>query len=265
MHRSVVEPWSTDRARYFATIAEAVAVEAAARVRRTVGHDQVPRIKSSPTDVVTDADVEAESFIREQLARLAPGSGFEGEELDDSVGENGVSWVIDPIDGTVNFVFGVPMAAVSIGAAINNHIVAGAVVSIYQAETFSAAIGAGARLNGRPIQVRRDGDSLSQALIATGFSYNERLRARQGEMLSRLLPIVRDVRCFGSAALHLCWVANGRLDAYYESDLKYWDYAAGTLIATEAGARVEAPDVDGANLLIAARPDIFDDLSRSLL
>jgi myo-inositol-1(or 4)-monophosphatase len=168
-------------------------------------------------------------------------------------------WVVDPLDGTVNFLYSLPVIAVSIGAAVDGAIVAGAVADVVRGETFSAASGLGARVDGRPIEVSSC-RGLAQALVATGFSYRARIRSHQGEVVRRLLPEVRDIRCFGSAALELSWVAAGRVDAYFERDIKLWDYAAGSLIAGEAGALVELPCPENDGLVIAAPPAVFDDL-----
>uniref|UniRef100_UPI00058B4CFF inositol monophosphatase family protein n=1 Tax=Ilumatobacter nonamiensis TaxID=467093 RepID=UPI00058B4CFF len=170
---------------------------------------------------------------------------------------------IDPIDGTVNFLYDLPVVAVSIAARVNDVLVAGAVSDVLRAETFSASTGNGARCDGRTI-VTNSVDDLSQALVATGYSYDAATRAAQAAVVSRVLPAARDIRSMGSAALQLCWVACGRVDAYYERDLKPWDIAAGTVIAREAGATVEQPCAGNADLTAAGAPAIFHAL-RSLL
>ena len=242
---------------------EAVAVDvarlAARLVRGSVGHATATGTKSTPTDVVTATDVESEALIRRELLTRCPGSTIVGEELADDVGTNAVGWVVDPIDGTVNFLYDLPVIAVSIAATIEDRTVAGAVCDVLRGEVFSAAIGAGARRNGERIDVAEPG-SLGDSLIGTGFAYATERRREQTETLTRLLPRARDIRCMGSAALNLCWVGCGRLDGYYEQDTKTYDYAAGSLVAAEAGARVELPAQNDLDLSIATSPSIFDEL-----
>ena len=145
-----------------------------------------------------------------------------------------LQWVVDPLDGTVNFLYALPVVAVSVAAAVDGAVVAGAVVDVVGAETWSAAVGHGARLDGDPIGVSTC-PALDHALVTTGFSYRAEIRRRQGDVVGRLLPAARDIRCFGSAALQLCWVGAGRADAYFERDIKLWDYAAAALIAARSG------------------------------
>ena len=239
-------------------VAADVAAVAAALVRRTVGAAAAAGTKSSPTDVVTAVDVESERLIRRELTARCPGSTIVGEELRDEVGTNAVGWVVDPIDGTVNFLYDLPVVAVSIAATIGGRTVAGAVCDVLRGEVFSAAIGDGARRDGQAISAGTVA-TLDQALIGTGFSYGAERRRRQADTLAALLPATRDIRCMGSAALNLCWVGCGRLDGYFERDTKPYDYAAGALIAAEAGARVDSPGVDS-DLSIAANPTIFEPL-----
>ena len=242
---------------------EAVAVEvaqlAAELVRAAVGRAAAEGTKSSPSDVVTATDLESEALIRRELLERCPGSSVAGEELGDDRGTNSIAWTVDPIDGTVNFLYDLPVVSVSIAASIEGRTVAAAVVDVLRAETFSASLGGGARRDGAPITSTKTAD-LGQSLVATGFSYSSERRAEQSSILNRLLPAVRDIRCMGSAALNLCWVACGRLDAYYEHDTKLYDYAAGALIAAEGGATVELPVDNGANLSVAAADGIFDRL-----
>ena len=179
------------------------------------------------------------------------------------------TWVLDPIDGTVNFVYGIEAYAVSVGVQIDGRSVAGAVANVPTGEVFSAALGAGAHLrrDGASIPLRCNViDDVSMALVGTGFSYSPQRRRVQGEVMTRLLPVVRDVRRVGSCALDLCMVAAGRLDAYYEEGVNVWDWAAGALIAAEAGAVMLLPPVeDEGGLIVAAAPGIaeeFDDLLR---
>ena len=262
-------------------VAELLAGEAASFVRRrrieVFGADSLPddtasavRTKSTPTDPVTIVDTETERLLRDRLAELRPGDPIVGEEEGGSaVGHHGrPTWVLDPIDGTVNFVYGLEAYAVSIGVQIDGVSVAGAVANVPTGEIFSAARGEGAHL-------RRDGvstslrcnpiDDVSLALVGTGFGYAPERRLQQAEVLTRLLPGVRDVRRVGSCALDLCMVAAGRLDAYYELGVNVWDWAAGALIAEEAGARMLLPPVDdGSSLIVAAAPGIADDFDEAL-
>lgn len=242
---------------------EAIAVDvagiAAGFLRGVTGTGEALRTKSSPTDVVTAVDIQSEELIRGELLRRCPGSSVVGEELADEVGGSGVGWIVDPIDGTVNFLYDLPVFAVSIAATRDGTVVAGAVADVLRSEVFSAALGSGARLDGSPVATSAQ-ESLAQALVATGFSYHARQRRKQAAALARVLPATRDVRAFGSAALHLCWVANSRCDAFFEHDLRVYDWAAGALIAAEAGARVELPDELNDDLVFAASPTIFEPL-----
>lgn len=242
---------------------EAVAIDvarlAAQLVRRSVGRVAAAGTKSTTTDVVTATDIESEALIRRELLARCPGSTIVGEELADEVGTNAVGWVVDPIDGTVNFLYDLPVVAVSIAATIQGRTVAGAVYDVLRGEVFSAALGSGARRDGEVIGVRPPA-ALTDSLIGTGFAYSAERRRLQAETLTRLLPRARDIRCMGSAALNLCWVGCGRLDGYYEQDTKTYDYAAGALIAAEAGARVELPAQNELDLSIACAPEIFDEL-----
>jgi myo-inositol-1(or 4)-monophosphatase len=218
-----------------------VAREAAALVARgraTAG-DSVA-VKSSSVDVVTAVDTDCERLIVERLTAARPGDGVLGEEGGARTGTTGVRWVVDPIDGTVNFLYGVPAYAVSIAAEVDGVVRAGAVLNAATGELFTATTGGGAHLSSpdRPDPVRLRGNapaSLEQTLVATGFGYGAEQRRAQGAVVARLLPQVRDIRRFGSAALDLCAVAAGRVDAYYELHLNRWDYAAGALVAAEAG------------------------------
>lgn len=264
------------------SVAETLAAEAAAFVRRrraevfgAEGGSQAPdsgavRPKSTPTDPVTVVDTETERLLRDRLAQLRPGDPILGEEGGGPADPSGtpagsVTWVLDPIDGTVNFVYGVPAYAVSVGAQVDGESVAGAVADVVGNRVYSAALGLGAQVtddSGTQLLQSSAVDDLSMALLGTGFGYSRQRRAAQAALLARMLPVVRDVRRIGSAALDLCMVASGRLDAYYEHGLQVWDRAAGALIAAEAGARVvlPAPGVDGAALALAAAPGIADEL-----
>jgi myo-inositol-1(or 4)-monophosphatase len=207
------------------------------------------------------------------LARLRPGDPILGEEGGGptAASAGAVTWVVDPIDGTVNFVYDIPAYAVSVAAQVDGVSVAGAVADVVAGRVYSAARGLGAHVTDeqgtRALQCA-DVDDLSMALLGTGFGYSKGRRAAQATLLAQLLPVVRDVRRIGSAALDLGMVAAGRLDAYYEHGLQVWDGAAGALIAAEAGARVVLPaqngPADGAELVLAAAPGIADELMAAL-
>jgi myo-inositol-1(or 4)-monophosphatase len=190
--------------------------------------------KSTATDLVTDVDRATERWLVERIRSVRPGDAVLGEEGGDRGGSTGVRWVLDPIDGTVNFVLGLPQYAVSVAAEVDGQVVAGAVCNPATGETFRASRGGGAFLGSRRLAGPRS-VPLTKAVIGTGFGYDAAVRARQAGVLVPLLPSVADVRRLGSAALDLCFVAAGRLDGYFEVGLNLWDYAAGGLIAAEAG------------------------------
>jgi myo-inositol-1(or 4)-monophosphatase len=250
------------------TVAEGLAAEAADFVRRRreeVFGDGTPRAdegsavrsKSSPTDPVTVVDTETERLLRERLAVLRPGDVVVGEEEGGAADTRGgrPTWVLDPIDGTVNFLYGIEAYAVSVGVQVDGVSVAGAVANVPTGEVFSAAKGHGARVRrgdaSRPLRCN-DVTDLSMALVGTGFAYDRDRRLAQAEALARFIPEVRDVRRVGSCALDLCMVAAGRLDAYYEDGVHVWDWSAGALVAQEAGAWLRLPPSDGSSELIAA-------------
>jgi myo-inositol-1(or 4)-monophosphatase len=240
-------------------VASGAARAAADIVRAAYGRPRPVGRKSSPTDVVTQTDLRAEERVRRVLLGATPAAGILGEEGGTTAPGARLQWVIDPLDGTINFVYGVPLFAVSIAAAIDGEVVAGAVVDVLRDELFSAHRGGGARGDGRPISVSPC-SSLAQALVTTGFSYRAELRDVQGEVAHRLLSRARDLRCFGSTALELCWVACARVDAYFQRDTEIWDRAAGALIAEEAGARAEMPCPENDDLVLVACPAVFEDL-----
>jgi myo-inositol-1(or 4)-monophosphatase len=223
------------------------------------GHARAVARKSSPTDVVTQTDLRAEERLRQLLLEATPAAGVLGEEGGGTAPAARLQWVVDPLDGTINFLYGVPLFAVSVAAAVDGEVVAGAVVDVLRGELFSARRGGGARCDDEPIAVSAC-SSLEQALVTTGFSYHADVRDRQGEVAHRLLSRARDLRCFGSAALELCWVACGRVDGYFQRDTEVWDRAAGTLIAEEAGARTELPCPENGDLVVAAGARVFDAL-----
>jgi myo-inositol-1(or 4)-monophosphatase len=191
--------------------------------------------KSSPIDVVTKFDKASEAMITEGLAKVRPDDAIIGEEGASKQGTTGITWHIDPIDGTTNFYFDVPMWAVSIGAVDEHGPLAGAVYVPALGEMFSGARGEGSTLNGMPISVRENND-IADALVCTGYSYQISERAVHAKRVAEIVMKVRDIRRFGAAAIDLCFVACGRLDAYFEEHLNSWDLIAGQVIATEAGA-----------------------------
>lgn len=189
--------------------------------------------KSTPTDLVSDADRDAEGVVVETIRRARPVDGFLLEEAGASPGGE-LTWVIDPLDGTVNYLFGIPHWCVSVGVEDGDGTVAGVIYDPNKEEVFTGLRGGGAYLNGDPISVA-DRTDLAQALVATGFYYDAAVRALQAEILTRLLPRVRDLRRAGSAALDLAALACGRIDGFYEAPLEPWDKVAGMLIVAEAG------------------------------
>ena len=219
------------------------------RVRTTI------ETKSTGTDMVTEMDRASERLIVDALVARRPDDAILGEEGAAREGTSGVRWVIDPLDGTTNYLYGFPSFAVSIGATIDGVAAAGAVRDPVHGETFTAVAGGGAFCNGRRLAVNQPA-ALEQALVGTGFAYAAATRAEQAEVLRRVAPAVRDLRRAGAAAVDLCWVAAGRLDAYFERGLMPWDWAAGGLVAAEAGART----LVAGDLHVAAPPHLFDEL-----
>lgn len=217
--------------------------------------------KSSPTDLVTEWDTRAESLIRTRLAEVRPADGIVGEEGDSISSSSGITWIVDPIDGTTNFALGLPAYAVSIAAADDHGSRAAAVFAPETREMFVAARGHGAWFNGRPLQCSQQ-TSIALALVGTGFSYDPHIRREQLDVIASRGPSVRDIRRMGAASLDLCAVAAGRLDAYWERNLQPWDIAAGMLIAHEAGAVVTdfsgRPVTDGD--VLACCPPLHADL-----
>lgn len=267
-------------------IAAAVASEAAAHVQgeRALavgisGHLDVEDTKSSDVDPVTAIDRSSEDLIRGRLRELTNrGAGADpvlGEEDGGALADKGVTWVVDPADGTVNLVYGIPASAVSIAACVDGMPVAGAVADISHTTVYSACAGGDLVTTVCGEDHVTDGtvpralQHLSTALVGTGFSYVSSRRRAQAELLVDLLPEIRDIRRMGSAALDLCAVATGRLDAYYEHGLGPWDHAAGSLIAARSGAVVFMPALvagqdEGAGILAAA-PGIADELAGKVL
>lgn len=248
-----------------ATTAAALLVDGLDRARTMVA------TKTSLTDLVTDMDRASEKTIVDGIVARRAYDAILGEEGSDRPGTSGVRWIIDPVDGTTNYVYGHPGFAVSIGVEWTDpetgrsDAVVGVVVDPLHREVFTAVAGAGATRNGGPIRCSAETD-LRRALVATGFSYEADRRRRQAEVLTQILPEVRDIRRMGAASADLCSVACGRVDAYYEKGLAPWDHAAGALIAREAGAIVG--DLDGgeasARFMLASAPGLFDALATRL-
>ncbi|MBY8887129.1 inositol monophosphatase [Streptomyces sp. PTM05] len=226
----------------------------------------VAATKTSPIDVVTEMDLAAEKLITGYLAEVRPDDGLLGEEGASREGTSGVRWVIDPLDGTVNYLYGLPSWSVSIAAERDGVAVAGVVEAPMRGETYHAVRGGGAFVNDRAARCRPAPQDFSQALIGTGFGYLTERRAAQAEVARQLLPQVRDIRRAGSAAIDLCDVGCGRLDGYYERGLNPWDRAAGVLFAREAGAlaggRPGSPAGD--DLTVAGSPGLFEPLQALL-
>lgn len=246
-----------------ATAAEAAALAASERLAA------VSRIstKSTVNDVVTVADKAAEELIVARLSAARPGDSFIGEEGGSRAGAggDGVRWIVDPIDGTVNYVYGMPYYAVSLAAEARGRLLVGVVHNIATGTVYHASAGAGAFRDGAAVRCNEPAE-LGRSMLATGFGYDPDQRARQGALLAEVMPHVRDIRRTGSAALDLCMVADGTVDAYYESGPNVWDYAAGGIVAAEAGAVVGGlwGDVPGRSMILAAAPAIAGPL-RGLL
>lgn len=218
--------------------------------------------KTTKTDMVTEFDRASELLVAEGLTQHRPDDAIVGEEGASHPGTSGITWYIDPIDGTTNFLYALPNWAVSIGATDAHGPLAGAVYVPVLDEMFTAVRGGGAHLNGTQIRCNTTTE-LSQALVGTGFSYSPEQRTVQAQRVSRMIHLVRDIRRFGAAAIDLCYVACGRLDAYFEENLHPWDIVAGELIAREAGCRTgnfDGQAVTPAQVLTAV-PAIFDDLA----
>ena len=229
--------------------------------------------KSSEVDVVTQMDLASEALITSMLAQLRPEDGLLGEEGADVLSKSGVTWVVDPIDGTVNYLYGLPGWNVSIGAQIDGQSVAGVVYAphLTGGTILSATLCGGAFVStnkGQPQKIKVNNPvELSQALLATGFSYSRETRIDQGAKFAKLIPEVRDIRRFGAAAVDLCFVAQGAVDGFFEIGLKPWDLAAGGLIATEAGATLSNLSGGPADesFTIAAGPHLHANLLKQLI
>jgi myo-inositol-1(or 4)-monophosphatase len=249
------------------------AARAAGALLRERPADLVADAKSTPTDAVTVMDKRSERLILDTLARARPGDAVLAEEtgaqqLDDDIGDgepSRVTWVVDPLDGTVNYLYGIPHYAVSIAAEIDGRAVAGVVYDVARDELYTATRGGGAHRDGVPLHCTSVTDP-ALALVATGFGYAAGLRAEQARALQDVLPQVRDIRREGSAALDLCAVAAGRVDAYFEASMHRWDWAAGALVAAEAGAVVGGLGgrPPGRWTTLAANPALFPALEAVL-
>jgi len=245
------------------TVAREAAVLIAEHGARGV---DVAATKSSDVDVVTLADRAAEELIRARLLAARPDDSVLGEEGDDISGSSGVRWIVDPIDGTVNFLYGLLEFSVSIAAEVDGEVVAGVVLDAAKDRAYQAFLdpglpgGGSATRDGAPIAVRGPAP-IAQRLIATGFSYSAEKRAVQAAAVARMLPQVRDIRRHGSCALELCHVAEGALDVAVEEGVNLWDYAAGGLVARLAGARlVVLPGAGGTDLVVCGPDHGFDAL-----
>jgi myo-inositol-1(or 4)-monophosphatase len=251
----------------------AIAREAAAlAAERRRGIVEVADLKTSSVDVVTAVDREIETLIRERLADRQPGDGFLGEEGGRTDRTTSLTWVVDPIDGTVNYLYGIPQYAISIAVVEGDPTpgnwteLAGVVINAASGREFTATRGGGAFSDGVPLAVNRP-ESLGQSLLSTGFSYSQTIRTQQAQVMARVMPHIRDIRRMGAASLDLTALAAGQLDIYFERMLQPWDHAAGVLIAREAGAEIRgwngaAPDIDW---LLAAHPEVLDKIEAILV
>lgn len=236
--------------------ARAAGLELLARWRRPHEVDT----KSTPTDPVTEADLNAERAVREVLARRRPQDSILGEEGGET-GRGELRWVVDPLDGTVNFLYGLPTFAVSIAAEDADGAIAAVVLDPVSDELFRATRSGAPVCNGEPIAPSGCA-SLDRALVGTGFGYEAEVRAAQAEVAARVIPLARDIRRAGAAALDMCWCACGRLDAYYERGVKAWDIAAGTLICERAGLVVRPLEPAGVlpSGVVVAPAEFIDEL-----
>jgi myo-inositol-1(or 4)-monophosphatase len=242
-----------------AVAVEAARAAAAVLVERyeAAGGPRDLRTKSTPTDLVSAADLDAEAAIREVLHRRRPDDAILGEEGDEVAGTSGLRWVVDPLDGTVNYLFGLPQWCVSVACEGR----AGAILDPIRGELFEVVPGRSATLDGEPVRPSTRTE-LATALVATGFNYDSAVRARQAEVVARVIPRAADIRRMGSAALDLAWTAAGRYDAFYERGVSAWDVAAGTMLCATAGLEVrELEPRDGLpGGVLAAPAAIADEL-----
>ncbi|KAB1656676.1 inositol monophosphatase [Pseudoclavibacter chungangensis] len=262
--RRIADAVSESELERLRALAVDVALEAGALARdRRLHGVEVADTKSSPVDVVTEVDREVEAVVRARLAAARPDDGFFGEESSPTESAGDFTWIVDPIDGTVNYLYGIPAYAVSIALVAGDPAsdayatLVGVVVNPALGECFTAVRGGGAELGGAPLACSTQTD-LSLALVGTGFGYEADRRGRQAVAWAALAPRVRDLRRMGAAALDLCNVAAGRYDLYYEAGTNAWDHAAGALIAREAGARVTGGEgLRESRRLVIAGPEVL--------
>lgn len=245
-------------------IAVHIGEQAASAIRSATDSVAVIGTKVSSSDYVTVLDHQVEQMVRSELLMRTPDATILGEEGGKSAGVSELTWIVDPVDGTPNLVYGIPLTAVSIAGSITGQTIAGAVVDVHHHTTYSASAGNGARRDGEPIMVGTK-NSLIDALIGTGMSYDPSQRAREAQLACSVFPRVGNIRSIGTAALQLVWTACGRLDGFYEYSLKPWDIAAGMLVAKEAGATVEGPSLSNAGLTVAANSALFQPLRELLI
>lgn len=244
-------------------VAVRAARESGALLLERFEHGREPALasKSTPTDLVSEADLASERAIRDLVARERPEDGVLGEEGGDERGTSGLRWVVDPLDGTINFLFGIPQWCVSVAVQDDDGTLVGAILDPNREELFTCVRGGEPRCNGRPIAASGRTD-MATAMVATGFAYDARVRAAQARVLAQVVSRVRDVRRFGSAALDLAWTAAGRYDAYFERGVKQWDVAAGALLCESAGLAVadlpEHPDLPWG--IVVAAPGLIGPL-----
>lgn len=246
-------------------LAVAVAAEAGELAAKGQEGITVLDTKSSPTDVVTEMDRATEELIRDRLLAVRPNDAVLGEEGGGVEGTSGVRWVVDPIDGTVNYLYGSPDWGVAIAAEVDGVVVAAAVGVPSRGQMFEAVLDGGARLDGRALRAP-DVVPLDRALVATGFGYSAGRRVHQARVLTEVVGHVRDIRRIGAASIDLTGLAVGRSNAYYERGLNLWDWAAPGLVATEAGVRLGGPGggPPSEGLVIAARPGLYERLDALL-
>jgi myo-inositol-1(or 4)-monophosphatase len=251
-----------DEERQLLAVAHEAAHAAAAELKQRYGRRQSGvRSKSGPTDLVSDADLAAEQAIRSVLAERRPGDAVLGEE-GGATGDGDLRWVVDPLDGTINYLYEIPAFAVSVACEDSSGTIAGVVLDPLRDEVFAATRSGEATLNGAPIEVENRPDSLEMTMVATGFGYDPVWRARQAAVVARVLPQVRDIRRVGAAALDLAWNAIGRVDAFYERGLNVWDIAAGALVCSRAGLAFREFPASGEDRwgVMTAPPALVDEL-----
>ena len=242
-----------------------LAAEVATRAGQFLLHERPANLeteeKSSPTDPVTVMDTESERMIVDALRAARPSDAFLGEEGGAQHGASGVRWLIDPIDGTVNYAYALPHWSVSIAAEVNGMVVAGVVVDPAIGETWTAVRGGGSFCNGERVTCSTE-TRLDHALAGTGFGYTLPMRTRQAEVIRSVLPRIRDIRRVGSCAVDLCWTACGRFDVFFEQGPNIYDFAAGGLVATEAGVQLGGLNgkPPGPAMVVAAPPALFGPL-----